>query len=388
MKRSAVNQAIAWPRTICKKTISICPNTPYWPLETWKANAGKLDTVRKVMLGWDITDYGLNDFEHIGSVLYTVRNGSIEDKNVGVPFCEKYIVMRDGQRLTNHYHVAKTEDIINRAGGTLRLYLWKVDPATGKMTDEDVDVYMDGVLHTFKAGEEVLVEPGNSISLTPYIAHHLRPQARQRPSGGRSLLHQRRQHRQLLPRRMPALHHHRGRRAHGLPPLQRIRQSPLTTPQAPRARPPRRAHFSSPFPPFPAPTGSRLHRLPTPPPPRLHRLPTSPAPNPTGSHPTGSQPHRLHQPPTPSTPPALPAPISPPRQCSVPPSPKTPQADGPCSWAVRRVHAPPPNQKRNKAPMPPARGAWARVHGAKGTGRGTAVSRWGGGGSGRRRRRF
>ena len=127
------------------------------------------------MLGWDITDYGLNDFDHIGSVLYTVRNGSIEDKDVGVPFCEKYIVMRDGQRLTNHYHVAKTEDIINRAGGTLRLYLWKVDPATGKMTDEDVDVYMDGVLHTFKAGEEVLVEPGNSISLTPYIAHIFGP---------------------------------------------------------------------------------------------------------------------------------------------------------------------------------------------------------------------
>ena len=149
MKRSAVNQAIAWAKDYLHKNNIHLPEYAYWPLETWKANAGKLDTVRKVMLGWDITDYGLNDFEHIGSVLYTVRNGSIDDKNVGVPFCEKYIVMRDGQRLTNHYHVAKTEDIINRAGGTLRLYLWKVDPATGKMTDEDVDVYMDGVLHTF-----------------------------------------------------------------------------------------------------------------------------------------------------------------------------------------------------------------------------------------------
>lgn len=175
MKRSAVNQAIAWAKDYLQKNNIHLPEYAYWPLETWKANAGKLDTVRKVMLGWDITDYGLNDFEHIGSVLYTVRNGSIDDKNVGVPFCEKYIVMRDGQRLTNHYHVAKTEDIINRAGGTLRLYLWKVDPATGKMTDEDVDVYMDGVLHTFKAGEEVLVEPGNSISLTPYIAHIFGP---------------------------------------------------------------------------------------------------------------------------------------------------------------------------------------------------------------------
>ena len=175
MKRSAVNQAIAWAKDYLQKNNIHLPEYAYWPLETWKANVDKLDTVRKVMLGWDITDYGLDDFEHIGAVLYTVRNGSIEDKNVGVPFCEKYIVMRDGQRLTNHYHVAKTEDIINRAGGTLRLYLWKVDPATGKMTDEDVDVYMDGVLHTFKAGEEVLVEPGNSISLTPYIAHIFGP---------------------------------------------------------------------------------------------------------------------------------------------------------------------------------------------------------------------
>ena len=72
-------------------------------------------------------------------MLYTVRNGSIDDKSVGVPFCRKvHRHCADGQRLTNHYHVAKTEDIINRAGGTLRLYLWNVDPATGKMLDTDV----------------------------------------------------------------------------------------------------------------------------------------------------------------------------------------------------------------------------------------------------------
>ena len=171
MKRSAVNQAIAWAKDLLQKNNIHLPEYAYWPLETWKANAGKLDTVRKVMLGWDITDYGLNDFAHIGAVLYTVRNGSINDKSLGVPFAEKYIILRSGQRLTNHYHVAKTEDIINRAGGTLQLYLWNVDPATGKVLDTDVNVYMDGVLHTFKPGAEVLVEPGNSISLTPYIAH-------------------------------------------------------------------------------------------------------------------------------------------------------------------------------------------------------------------------
>ena len=49
--------------------------------------------------------------------------------------------------------------------------------------------------------------------------------------------------------------------------------------------------------------------------------------------------------------------------------PKTPQAAGPCSWACRRVCALPPEQKRNEAPKPPARGAWVREYGANGTGR-------------------
>ena len=175
MKRSEINGAIAWAKDLLRRNNIHLPAMAYWNMDEWKANAGKLDTVRKVMLGWDITDFGTNDFSSVGAVLYTVRNGLMDDPGVGVPFCEKYIVMKEGQRLPKHYHVFKTEDIINRAGGTLRLYLWKVDPATGKMTDEDVDVYMDGVLHTFKAGEEVLVEPGNSISLTPYIAHIFGP---------------------------------------------------------------------------------------------------------------------------------------------------------------------------------------------------------------------
>ena len=46
-----------------------------------------------------------------------------------------------------------------------------------------------------------------------------------------------------------------------------------------------------------------------------------------------------------------------------------PQAAGPCSWACRRVCALPPEQKRNEAPKPPARGAWVREYGAEGTGR-------------------
>ena len=59
--------------------------------------------------------------------LYTVRNGLMDNPAVGVPYCEKYILMREGQRLPKHYHVYKTEDIINRAGGVLEVMLWNAD---------------------------------------------------------------------------------------------------------------------------------------------------------------------------------------------------------------------------------------------------------------------
>lgn len=44
--------------------------------------------------------------------------------------------------------------------------------ADGKLdTVSDVDVYMDGVKHTVKAGEKIEVTPGNSITLEPYVYH-------------------------------------------------------------------------------------------------------------------------------------------------------------------------------------------------------------------------
>ena len=31
------------------------------------------------MLGWDVTDFGSKDFEHIGRTLFTLRNGNLHD---------------------------------------------------------------------------------------------------------------------------------------------------------------------------------------------------------------------------------------------------------------------------------------------------------------------
>ena len=174
MRRSEVNAAIRWAEALLERNNIRLPETAYWDFATWKAHAEEIDIIRRTMLGWDITDFGRNDFSKIGSVQYTVRNGMQNEPGVGVPYCEKYILMKDGQRLPKHYHVYKTEDIINRAGGVLQVFLWNATKDCRQL-DTDVEVYMDGIKRTVKAGEEILIPQGGSISLTPYIAHIFGP---------------------------------------------------------------------------------------------------------------------------------------------------------------------------------------------------------------------
>ena len=176
MKRSQINGALSWAKELLEKNSIRLPRYAYWDLEKWAENKDRLDTIQHVMLGWDITDFGTGNFDEIGAVLYTVRNGDMNDASVGVPYCEKYILMKEGQRLPKHYHVFKTEDIVNRAGGVLAVRLWNTDEQ-GRQLETDVKVYMDGVEQTFAAGEEILVYPGDSISLTPHMAHIFGPKA-------------------------------------------------------------------------------------------------------------------------------------------------------------------------------------------------------------------
>ena len=174
MKRSEINGAIRWAKALLEKNNIHLPDAAHWSVDEWRAHAGDIDTIRRTMMGWDITDFGTGEFAATGAVLYTIRNGLVDEPGVGVPYCEKLIVMKEGQRLPKHYHVYKTEDIINRAGGVLAVYLWNAN-AAGEQLDSDVVVWMDGVRRVFRPGEEILVRPGNSISLTPYMAHVFGP---------------------------------------------------------------------------------------------------------------------------------------------------------------------------------------------------------------------
>ena len=76
--------------------------------------------------GWDITDYGLSDFDNLGLFLFTVRNGNNADlgKGRGMLYAEKAMISRQNQYSPMHRHNLKAEDIINRGGGTLVIELF------------------------------------------------------------------------------------------------------------------------------------------------------------------------------------------------------------------------------------------------------------------------
>lgn len=173
MKRSEINEAIQHVKNLLDQINFKLPAFGYWSIEEWKQNKGSIETIVQTMQGWDITDFGSGDFLKVGAVLFTIRNGKLNDRSVGTPYAEKVIILRHEteQQIPMHCHEMKTEDIINRGGGILVLELYNSTP-DGKLDKEnDVFVYMDGIRRRFKPGELVEVIQGNSITITPRLFH-------------------------------------------------------------------------------------------------------------------------------------------------------------------------------------------------------------------------
>ena len=169
MKRSEINSRLAWAKDLLEQAHFSLPDFLHFSPEDWKGkDAG---TIKATMLGWDITDFGLGQFEMMGAVLITIRNGQQCENGVGTPYAEKLILIPDGGRLPIHFHDTKTEDIINRGGGTLWLKLWRAHEDDKLDETSDVEIFCDGIKRTVKPGEIIEVTRGNSITLTPRIYH-------------------------------------------------------------------------------------------------------------------------------------------------------------------------------------------------------------------------
>lgn len=171
MKRSNINEALQWAKDLLEKSNIKLPPFGYWTMDQWKEHKDELDTIKQTMLGWDITDYGKDDFANLGGVLFTLRNGDVHNTAIGTPYAEKLILLKEGQALPCHFHYKKTEDIIVRSSGVMGIKLYNATKDYEVDTQSDVEVYMDGIKHTVKAGETILVHPGCSITLTPFMYH-------------------------------------------------------------------------------------------------------------------------------------------------------------------------------------------------------------------------
>jgi D-lyxose ketol-isomerase len=170
MKRSQINAILSENIAFLKRMGFNLPPFAYWTPAEWAEKGRECDEIRENMLGWDITDYGHNDYENIGLFLFTMRNGNLRNSKYKKPYAEKLLITKENQVTPMHFHWRKMEDIINRGGGNLMIELWQSDGNEG-LSDAPVTVAIDGVRSQFEAGTVVRLLPGQSITLTQGLYH-------------------------------------------------------------------------------------------------------------------------------------------------------------------------------------------------------------------------
>lgn len=115
---------------------------------------------------WDITDFGLGDFDHYG---LTVINLATQPE-----YCEKLMYARRGQTTPCHTHARKKEDIICRAG-QLAIRLWPAKPVPGAKLPPRLTVAIDGRDCSVPTDGPIVLEAGSRVTLLPGTWHEFYP---------------------------------------------------------------------------------------------------------------------------------------------------------------------------------------------------------------------
>ena len=170
MKRSEINNIMREAIKFFDEMNFKLPPFAYFTPDEWKEKGEEYDEIRNNMLGWDITDFGLNDFENIGFSLITLRNGNQKNPKYKKVYAEKLLMLYENQKAPMHFHWIKSEDIINRGGGELIIHVYN-DDGNGGLSNEDITINADGRSYTAPAGTGVHLKPGQSITLWPHQYH-------------------------------------------------------------------------------------------------------------------------------------------------------------------------------------------------------------------------
>ena len=171
MKRSEINALIRNAEVFFAEHRFLLPPFARWTPEEWMERGPEADELRERRLGWDLTDFGSGDFQRVGLLLVTIRNGDSRSPHAGKNYAEKIMIVREGQVTPWHFHWSKSEDIINRGGGNLVVELAQATEDETGLSDQDVEVSCDGVVRRVPSRGRIVLTPGESITLLPRLFH-------------------------------------------------------------------------------------------------------------------------------------------------------------------------------------------------------------------------
>jgi len=169
MKRSEINSILAEADAFMRSFGFVLPPFAYWSPDEFVKRKVEAKAIINARCGWDITDYGLGDFENLGLFLFTLRNGRLSDlqRGGGMCYAEKLLISREKQLSPMHTHLIKAEDIINRGGATMVVELFGSDQERKFSETAGGMVMCDGIPRAFKPGEKLRFAPGESLTLMP-----------------------------------------------------------------------------------------------------------------------------------------------------------------------------------------------------------------------------
>ena len=168
MNRSEINTLLDEAKSFFAAHKFQLPPWAFWGPDAWRGKQTECAEIIENMLGWDITDFGLDAYREHGLLLFTIRNGNPKrDKKT---YAEKVMLVKEDQETPMHFHWQKMEDIINRGGGNLVLEIYGSDEKED-FSDQPVQVSVDGITRQVEPGGVVVLTPGESICLTQGMYH-------------------------------------------------------------------------------------------------------------------------------------------------------------------------------------------------------------------------
>ena len=172
MKRSFIDARIEAMLSFCERHGVKLPPFALWSEDRYRADPAAARRVAEGGLGWNIVEFTPGAFAHEGLSVFTLRMGDWRKLATGRGrlYAEKALMAEDGQRTPHHYHIVKTEDVVNRGGARFVVELFKVD-RSGAPLKERFRVLKDAAMLDLNAGDRVSLEPGESLLLEPFVAH-------------------------------------------------------------------------------------------------------------------------------------------------------------------------------------------------------------------------